>query len=104
MEGFTIIGPTAPRPLSYSALLAERLNRVTDEEINNRIVKLKSDVNVAVHKIDTALQRRHRKLGSEHRHTPHHRPTAYLELETRGTPDAFGIERSVPTTRMPDPR
>lgn len=46
---------TTPRFPTADELLHDRLNRISDNDIHNRVVKLKADANVAMHQIDKAL-------------------------------------------------
>lgn len=46
---------TTPRFRTTGELLNDRLNRFSDNDIRSRVVKLKTDVNVAMHQIDKAL-------------------------------------------------
>lgn len=60
---------TTPRFRTVDELLNDRLNRLSDNDIRNRVVKLKADVNVAMHQIDKALTTRtvdHYEHGVRH--------------------------------------
>ncbi|OBF42573.1 hypothetical protein A5719_03340 [Mycolicibacterium peregrinum] len=46
---------TTPRFPTVGELLDKRRNRLTDNDIHHRVVKLKTDANVAMHQIDKAL-------------------------------------------------
>jgi hypothetical protein len=58
MEGIQIVVQSKPRFRTVAEMREEALSRVTPNDIKNRIIKLKADVNVAMHKIDQALASR----------------------------------------------
>ena len=56
MEGFAVYGPPIkPRFKSTAEIREDAFSRVTDKDIERRIVKLKADANIAMNNIDKAL-------------------------------------------------
>lgn len=56
MEGFEISIQAKPRFPSVGELREAALSRVTEKDIEARIIKLKADANVAIHNCDKALR------------------------------------------------
>ena len=76
MEGFQIVVQAKPRFRSPAELQEAALNRVSPEDIERLVVKLKSDVNVAVDRIDKALASRR---DTRHHVRTEHRSSAQIE-------------------------
>lgn len=72
MEGFQIVVQAKPRFPTVGEMREAAWSRVTPKDIQDRIVKLKADANVAMHNCDKALQARStdRSIRIERRSAP----------------------------------